>query len=731
MAMLNFKMGLRNNLYDTAKAPITAGTVYVTTDERAMYIDIDESTRIRLGDFRIYTNFNALKDDKANWSTSALVFCEEENALARFNGTEWALINDTAALVKDITDLKTAVNAINNSETGILKQAKDYADAKVQPVANDLDALELVVGNANDTKDKTTIFGKIAKNADDIATNKKNIADLNAYITGGATGGSIGEVIDGKITAAVNALDSTVTSDNHDYLAIAITQTDGKLTGASITGDFDSKYDAKDAAKNVKDALDKEITDIKSAIGADGLAGRVSTLETNIPKTYETKSDATAKLNAAKDYSDDNLETAKAYTDALASGQVATNKTDIANLKTAVGTGTVANNIKNAIDALDSTIESATPETGKGLKITIEQVDGKLESVVLSGSFDNKYDAKGAGELAANAVKDELNGEISGIKSALTGANGINSKITALEGKLEGVTKVSTAISDAEGRAAQDATTKANKALTDAKAYTDELANGQVNTNKNNIADLQNALTGTDGVNSRISALETKVDVEKVSTAIATAKSGAEATAKGYADTAEANAKAEVTKLANGQVNTNKTNIADLTTKVNNVETAYKAADKAINDRIDAILNDDTLDSFADVKTFVNNSIAANDAMVFMGVVDSTHPLPTSGMENGDTYKVAESGTYNGTEAAKQGDLYIYDGHAKEWRLIPSGNENYNDATLSSNGNVIELKSGMTTKKDSVTIAGKANSPVKVEGNGANNIVISLEWGTF
>ena len=135
-------------------------------------------------------------------------------------------------------------------------------------------------------------------------------------------------------------------------------------------------------------------------------------------------------------------------------------------------------------------------------------MDGNYSAASVYTSEDIQV-TTAVGELAANAVKDELNGEISGIKSALTGANGINSKITALEGKLEGVTKVSTAISDAEGRAAQDATTKANKALTDAKAYTDELANGQVNTNKNNIADLQNALTGTDGVNSRISALET------------------------------------------------------------------------------------------------------------------------------------------------------------------------------------------------------------------------------
>lgn len=48
MANIAFKKGLLANL---PKAH-TEGTFYVTTDERAMYLDIDNSTRIRIGDFR-------------------------------------------------------------------------------------------------------------------------------------------------------------------------------------------------------------------------------------------------------------------------------------------------------------------------------------------------------------------------------------------------------------------------------------------------------------------------------------------------------------------------------------------------------------------------------------------------------------------------------------------------------------------------------------------------------
>jgi len=51
--MLQFKRGLRKNL----PVALTPGTIYVTTDERAMYIDYTNeqgNQRIRLGDFVEY-----------------------------------------------------------------------------------------------------------------------------------------------------------------------------------------------------------------------------------------------------------------------------------------------------------------------------------------------------------------------------------------------------------------------------------------------------------------------------------------------------------------------------------------------------------------------------------------------------------------------------------------------------------------------------------------------------
>ena len=58
MANVLFKKGLLAGL---SKAPIQEGTIYVTTDERAMYLDVDASTRIRLGDFIEVANIASLQ----------------------------------------------------------------------------------------------------------------------------------------------------------------------------------------------------------------------------------------------------------------------------------------------------------------------------------------------------------------------------------------------------------------------------------------------------------------------------------------------------------------------------------------------------------------------------------------------------------------------------------------------------------------------------------------------
>ena len=64
MAIIALKKGLAINL----PAKKTPGTVYVTTDERAVYLDIDDTTRIRLGGFQSYATPSAPGADMASYA---------------------------------------------------------------------------------------------------------------------------------------------------------------------------------------------------------------------------------------------------------------------------------------------------------------------------------------------------------------------------------------------------------------------------------------------------------------------------------------------------------------------------------------------------------------------------------------------------------------------------------------------------------------------------------------
>lgn len=85
-----FKKGELKNLPSTK----SAGTIYVTTDERAMYVDVDDSTRIRLGDFREYPTWAEIQAlDKTNLSTTALYYATQENILCKYTGSAWKQLN--------------------------------------------------------------------------------------------------------------------------------------------------------------------------------------------------------------------------------------------------------------------------------------------------------------------------------------------------------------------------------------------------------------------------------------------------------------------------------------------------------------------------------------------------------------------------------------------------------------------------------------------------------------
>lgn len=60
----------------------------------------------------------------------------------------------------------------------------------------------------------------------------------------------------------------------------------------------------------------------------------------------------------------------------------------------------------------------------------------------------------------------------------------------------------------------------------------------------------------------------------------------------------------------------------------------------------------------SDIDNKLSALLGANDALIFKGVIDDTHSLPTTGYEVGHTYRVNKAGTYAG-QKCEQGDLII------------------------------------------------------------------------
>ena len=81
--------------------------------------------------------------------------------------------------------------------------------------------------------------------------------------------------------------------------------------------------------------------------------------------------------------------------------------------------------------------------------------------------------------------------------------------------------------------------------------------------------------------------------------------------------------------------------------------------------------------SLSNIIDKINNSVAASDAMVYLGTVGNKSENPTitalpSTAKVGSAYKVVSDGTYAGI-VAETGDLFIY--ASVGWTLIPSGDD--------------------------------------------------------
>ena len=251
-----------------------------------------------------------------------------------------------------------------------------------------------------------------------------------------------------------------------------------------------SAFATKTALQGVSDVANQnkaDIAELRTDLGTleSTHATDKAALETSIAAAKKAGDDAQADLNTYKTSNDTALAQAKTdakdYTDALANGQVATNKTNIqtnataiATLRTDIQTGDTLNDFKaveNALAGKQAAGDYATKEEAQGY------ANAKDDAIA---------EAKQAGIDAATAVN--------ALKTAEVAANA--SAIAELQTAVENLGTTSGNTYETKEDAAQK--------LVDAKAYTDTLANGQVKTNTEAIATLNGDATVEGSVDKKI-----------------------------------------------------------------------------------------------------------------------------------------------------------------------------------------------------------------------------------
>ena len=399
-------------------------------------------------------------------------------------------------------ELKTAIDAINNANTGILKQAKDYADGKDAAIAaakkagddaqKDVDALELKVGTVPADKTVIGLIGEAKAQAD------KGVADAAAEATRA-------EGVEAGLRTDLGTKEAAADANGSAFARIAKVKAD---LGAEVTRAKAAEKEAKDAAVAAQgdvDALKVKVGDaddtaddatVYGAIAAE--KARAMAAEEAVDEKAEANKSAIATLNGA-----DTVEgsVAKKIKDAIDKVNTTTGGLDtrVGALETKVGSdkdtakadgslyARVAQNVKD-IDAIEKDYLKAADKTAlqNAIKTEKDRLDAFMANAdVQEGAIDTLKEIQAYitsdGTAAAQMTKD--------IAANKTAIDAINNKTTGIlaQAKADAAAKdealhttitgeIGTAKQEAIDAAASAADTKVGAAKTELQGKIDKKA---------------------------------------------------------------------------------------------------------------------------------------------------------------------------------------------------------------------------------------------------------------
>lgn len=385
MANLNFKYGA--SWAALKSKPVVDGTIYITKDEKAMYVDLD-GARHRLGqiiDFQTWADFNSSTTTPPQ-HPDAYYYIIDQNALLRYDSTnsKWNQINSTAAIAGDlskltqrvvanetsISNINTQITTLKNADATNAQAIKDEAAARASAVANLQGKIDAEASRA-DTVEKAN-----AANISSLQADVKNIKDtytttvtLNEKVTD--LQGQISSN-DTDITNLQDALDNTTTGVKARLTAVENKAT----TNASDIGGLKADVSA------IKTGYVKVVDYNK----------KMTSLETSIANNASDISDLQAELDTASTG-------VKARLTAV-ENKAATNADNITELQT------IADNVNTKIKALE-TADTANSNAIAAEKEAREKAVTDLQSKITAET------------TRATGVENEIKASVDGNKAAI------------------------------------------------------------------------------------------------------------------------------------------------------------------------------------------------------------------------------------------------------------------------------------------------------------------------
>ena len=468
--LLNFKFGAYAKLPEQK----TAGTVYVTTDNHAMYIDLPEShaenaavNRLRIGDINVYQS-----SSDANFKPpyqEGFYYFIGDNALMRYNGTAWTQINTTADVQNDISTLTTNLN-------------KEIARSTEKDTAHDAAITELntAVGN----RVTTTDFNSFKE------SNTAAIEDAKKAGTDAATAAA---TADAKAVAAQNTADSALAKANAALPKAGGTMSgDIAMNGNSISGLANLTSESNDQMAANKKYVDDTATSLTTLINtAQGTANQgvadAATAKSAADAAQSTANTANAnaatadaKAVAAQNTADQAIDDAAA---ALAAAEDRVLTSDFESFKET--NTSVINGVSGRVTTAQNTANEANSNAAAA-QATANQ--GVADAAAALAKANEMLPLAGGTMTGAIAMSNK---KITGLAAPTSDADAANKKY------VDDAKAAASAIGDAAQSTANSALSKANAALPKAGGT----MSGAINMGNQKITNLADPTDTTDAVN--------------------------------------------------------------------------------------------------------------------------------------------------------------------------------------------------------------------------------------